>query len=423
MLDTRSNWAGNYTYQATRRHDPETLEQLQERVRQARKLKVVGSRHSFNAIADSAEDQISLARFAPVFELDRERRTVTIGGGATYGQICRPLHEAGYALPNLASLPHISVAGATATATHGSGDRLGNLATVVSALELVTADGALVRVARDDPGDQFSGMVVSLGGLGVVTKLTLDVVPAFTMRQDVYENLPVAQLEAHFAAIMSSADSVSLFTDWQTDRVNQVWLKRRVTEGDPFVAEPEWFGATRAPVPRHPIAALSAEACTAQMGQPGPWYARLPHFRLEFTPSSDEELQSEYLVPRPHAVAAWHAIAGLHDRLAPLLQISEIRTVAADDLWLSPCYRQASVAFHFTWVKDWAAVRQVLPLIEDHLAPFQARPHWGKLFTMPAPALHALYPKLPDFQRLLRATDPQGKFRNAFLDTYIFGGS
>jgi xylitol oxidase len=420
MLDTQSNWAGNYTYQAVRRHYPETIEQLQELVRHARKLRVLGSRHSFNAIADSPEDQISLARFDPGVALDRERHTATVGGGVAYGQICRQLHQAGYALPNLASLPHISVAGACATATHGSGDHLGNLATVVAALELVTGDGAVVRFSRDHD-TPFPGMVVALGGLGVVTRLTLDLVPAFTVRQDVYDNLPVAQLEAQFETIMAAADSVSLFTDWQTEYVNQVWLKRRVSEGTPVGVEPEWFGATPASVPHHPIAHLSAEACTAQLGHPGPWYDRLPHFRLEFTPSSGEELQSEYLVPRPHAVAAWRAISGLREQVAPLIQISEVRTVAADNLWMSPCYQQACVAFHFTWIKDWAAVRQVLPLIEAALAPFEARPHWGKLFTMPAGHLQTLYPKLRDFQRLLRALDPQGKFRNAFLDTYIFG--
>jgi xylitol oxidase len=422
-MENRSNWAGNYTYRATRLHYPETIAQVQELVRRGRKLRVLGSRHSFHDLADSPEDLISLARLdaAPVF--DHARRTVTVAGGVTYGQICRALHQAGYALPNLASLPHISVAGACATATHGSGDRLGNLATAVTALELVTADGALLRLSREQDGDRFAGAVVALGGLGVVTRLTLTLVPAFAMRQDVYENLPWARLEGDFEAIMAGGDSVSLFTDWQSERVSQVWVKRRAPDGTAGAAEPEWFGATRAPANRHPITHLAAEACTEQMGVPGPWYDRLPHFRMEFTPSSGEELQSEYLVPRPHAVAALRAIAGLRDRIAPLLQISEVRTIAADDLWLSPCYRQACAGIHFTWHKDWAGVRQVLPRIEAALAPFAARPHWGKLFTMPPARVRALYPKLPDFQRLLRAADPQGKFCNAFLERYIVGAS
>jgi xylitol oxidase len=353
--------------------------------------------------------------------IDRAHRTVIVSGGDRYGQLCTELHRAGYALPNLASLPHISVAGACATATHGSGDHNGNLATSVAALEVVTADGSLVHISRERDEEEFPGAVVGLGGLGVVTKLTLDLVPAFDVRQDVYENLPLAQLEAHFEEIVSRAYSVSLFTDWRDERVNQVWVKGRVTGGAAFAAEASLFGATPAPTHRHPIHSLSAQACTPQMGQPGPWYARLPHFRMNFTPSSGEELQSEYLVPRPQAVAALRAIDGLRAQVAPLLQISEVRTIAADDLWMSPCYRQACVGIHFTWKKDWAAVRHLLPRLEEALAPFQARPHWGKLFTMPAARLQALYTKLPDFQRLLRTYDPRGKFGNAFLDRYIFG--
>jgi alditol oxidase len=420
MLENPSNWAGNYTYSAARLHYPETVEQVQELVAGCRKLRVLGSRHSFNGIADSSEDLLSLERFDPGVTVDRERRTVTVAAGVKYGQLCRELHRAGYALHNLASLPHISIAGACATATHGSGDGNGNLATAVAAMELVTADGRVVVLSREHDGEQFQGAVVGLGGLGVVTKLTLDIVPAFEMRQEVYENLPVAQLEEHFDQIVSSAYSVSLFTDWREARVNLVWFKRRITDGAPSELEPTLFGATLAPGHRHPIVSLSAEPCTPQMGIPGPWFERLPHFRLENTPSSGEELQTEYFVPRRHALAAFRAIDQVREQVAPLLQISEVRTIAADDLWMSPCYKQACVAFHFTWYQNWEAVSQLLPLIEQQLAPFDARPHWGKLFTMPPARLQALYEKLPDFQHLLRSYDPQGKFRNAFVDTYIF---
>lgn len=421
MVATGSNWAGNYTYGAVRLLYPETVEQIQGLVRHADKLKALGSHHSFNDIADTPGDLVSLERLDRELVLDEERRTVTVDAGVKYGQICRELDRRGHALHNLASLPHISVAGACATATHGSGDRLGNLATAVSAMEIVTADGSLVTLSRDRDIEQFPGAVVALGALGVVTKLTLDVVPAYHMRQDVYENLPLEQLEAHFDEIVSSADSVSLFTDWRNDRVNQVWLKRRVEEGATFELEPEFFGATPATTHRHPIPGLSAEACTEQMGIPGPWYERLPHFRMAFTPSSGEELQSEYLVPRQHAVAGFLAINRMRDRIAPLVQISEVRTIAADNLWMSPCYRQACIGIHFTWKKDWEAVSSLLPLIEEELMPFNARPHWGKLFTMPATRVQSLYAKLPDFQRLVHSYDPQGKFRNAFLDRYIFG--
>ncbi len=396
-------------------------EQVRELVSRSSKPKALGSRHSFNDIVDTPEDLISLEHFDHTVTIDRERRTVTVDAGIKYGQLAQQLHHEGYALPNLASLPHISVAGACATATHGSGDRHGNLATAVAAMEIVTADGEVVVLSRDQHGEQFQGAVVGLGGLGVVTKLTLDIEPTFEVRQDVYEDLPLAHLEDHFDDISSSAYSVSLFTDWRNATINQVWLKSRITDGAAFELAPELFGATHVPTDRHPIKELSAVNCTEQGGVPGPWHERLPHFRMEFTPSSGEELQTEYLVPRQHAFAAFSAIDRLRDHVAPILQISEVRTIAADNLWMSPFYQQACVAIHFTWIKNWPAVRQVLPLIEEQLAPLAARPHWGKLFTMPPTRLQTLYARLPDFQQLLRSYDPQGKFRNAFLDTYIFG--
>jgi xylitol oxidase len=421
MAESLRNWAGNYTYSAARVHRPETLDQVREVVVRSRKVRALGSCHSFNDIADSTEDLVSLAQLDRVVALDQSQRTVTVEAGIKYGQLSQYLHNEGYALHNMASLPHISVAGACATATHGSGDGNGNLATAVAAMELVTANGEVVTFSREQHGEMFQGMVVGLGGLGVVTKLTLDIEPTFSVRQEVYEHLPVARLENHFDTIMASAYSVSLFTDWQGESVNQVWLKRRVAEDANDTLAPSFFGAMPAPMKRHPIIALSAESCTEQMGAIGPWHERLPHFRIDHTPSKGDELQSKYFVPRHRAVAAFHAVAELREQLAPLLLISELRTIAADTLWMSQCYQEACVGFHFTWKQDWPAVRALLPIIEEQLAPFDARPHWGKLFTMAPERLQALYVKLPEFQRLLQAYDPQGKFRNPFLDTYIFG--
>jgi xylitol oxidase len=421
MSENQRNWAGNYIYSAARFHYPETVEQVQELVLRCHKLKALGTRHSFNSIADTSEDIVSLAHLDQVVALDRERHTVTVEAGVRYGHLCRYLHQEGYALHNLASLPHISIAGACATATHGSGDSHANLSTIVSAIEMVTANGEVVVVSREQHGEQFQGMVVGLGGLGVVTKLTLDIVPSFHMRQDVYEDLPLATLEDHFDAIVMQPYSVSLFTDWRNAQFSQVWVKRRITDGASDEVPSDLFGAKLTRRQRHPIDGLPVENCTQQLGIPGPWHERLPHFRMEYTPSSGEELQTEYMVPRQHAYAAFHAIDRIRDRVAPFLQISEVRTVAADQLWMSPCYQQACVAIHFTWIQNWSAVKELLPLIEAQLAPFNARPHWGKLFTMTPARLHSLYEKLPDFQQLLRDYDPQGKFRNTFLDTYIFG--
>jgi alditol oxidase len=421
MIENSSNWAGNYMYRAAHFHHPETIEQIQELVVHSNKLKALGTRHSFNDIADSPGDLISLEHFDQIIALDREHHTVTVEAGVRYGQLARWLHGEGYALHNLASLPHISVAGACETATHGSGDRHGNLATAVSAMEMVTADGELVVLSREKDGEQFQGAVVGLGGLGIITKLTLDVSQTFEMRQDVYENLPLSELEEHFDELFSSVYSVSLFTDWRNSNFNQVWLKRHISDNVPIKLNRELFQATLAISPLHPIATLSAENCTEQMGISGPWYERLPHFRMDFTPSSGEELQSEYLVPRQHAFQALRVIDQMRETITPLLQISEVRSIAADDLWMSPCYKQDCVGIHFTWKKDWERVRNVLPMIENGLGSFGTRPHWAKLFTMSPVRLQSLYEKLPDFRQLLQQYDPQGKFRNEFLDKYIFG--
>ena len=420
-METSGNWAGNYFYQARQIFQPETIEQVQDVVRRSKKVKALGTRHSFNDIADSPENLVSLKYFDKILYLDREHQTVTVEAGVRYGELCRWLDREGFALHNLASLPHISVAGACATGTHGSGDSLGNLATIVSAMEIVTADGELLTLSREKNGEIFDGTVVALGGLGIVTKLTLEVCPGFQMQQDVYESLPLARLEGHFDELTSLGYSVSIFTDWSSITFNQVWLKRQVTDGGSLPTEPELFGAKLATRHLHPIASLSAENCTEQMGICGPWYERLPHFRMGFTPSNCEELQSEYILPRQYAISAFHEILALKDHITPLLQISEIRTIAADNLWMSPCHRRDSVAIHFTWKKDWEHVRQILPFIEERLSQFEARPHWGKLFTMQPDRLQSLYEKMTDFRELLQQFDPEGKFRNAFLEKTVFG--
>jgi alditol oxidase len=414
------NWAGNLEYGTDHLYSANSLQQVRDYVKKQGKLKVLGTRHCFNNIADSTHNLLSLKSMDEVVGLDPEAHTVTVAAGITYGQLCPYVHTRGFALHNLASLPHISIAGACSTATHGSGEKNGNLATAVSALEIVTAAGEVVKLSRQADGELFRGAVVGLGALGVITKITLDVQPTFMMRQYVYENLPLSEMRDHFDAIEASAYSVSLFTDWQKQRINEVWIKSRVEEGQAFDATSEFFGAKRAIRNLHPIADLSAENCTEQMGVPGPWYERLPHFRMGFTPSAGKELQSEYFVPRRHAVEAILAVERLRDQVTPHLMISEIRAIAADNLWLSPCYEQPCVTIHFTWKQDRPAVRKLMPVIEKELAPFNARPHWGKLFTTSPAELKSIYKRIPEFVQLSRKYDPQGKFRNEFLNTNIF---
>jgi xylitol oxidase len=418
--DKLTNWAGNLEYSTENLHAAKSLEQIQEFVKKQPKLKVLGSRHCFNNIADSKDAFLSLKPLDEIVSLDPQARTVTVDAGITYGQLAPLLDAKGFALHNLASLPHISVAGACTTATHGSGEKNGNLATAVSALEFVTASGDVVKLSRQQDPNFFLGAVVGLGALGVITKITLDIQPTYQMRQYVYENLSFGAMKDHFDAIQASAYSVSLFTNWQNQLFSEVWLKSRVEKGQAFNAKPEFFGAKLATKNLHPIAELSAETCTQQMGLLGPWYERLPHFRMGFTPSAGKELQSEYFVPRQHAVEAILAVERLRDQITPYLLITEIRAIADDDFWMSPCYQQPCVTIHFTWKQDWPAVSKLLPVIEKELAPFEARPHWGKLFTMSPRQLHASYKKLPQFIALTKKFDPEGKFRNDFLNTNIF---
>jgi len=412
------NWAGNLTYSTGNVQYPKTVEEVQSLVKKHGKLKALGTRHCFNTIADSKDDLLSTKEMNKVVSIDAKAHTVTVEGGIKYGELAPYLHQHGFALHNLASLPHISVAGSITTATHGSGVKNGNLASAVTALEIVIADGSVVHLSKAADPDKFHAAVVGLGALGVITKVTLKIEPTYMMRQRVFLKLPMSQVKQHFEAIVSAGYSVSLFTDWQSDSINEVWIKSRMDEKDH--SQPEFYGAKAAIKNLHPIYDHPAESCTDQMGVPGPWHERLPHFKMGFTPSSGKELQSEYFVPFHHAVEAIEVISRLGKQVGPHLFITEIRTIAADALWMSPCHNQQSVTIHFTWKPETEAVHKLLPTIEAALAPFNARPHWGKVFTLAPKVLQSRYEKLADFKKLVAEYDPHGKFRNDFLQHNIY---
>lgn len=417
-----TNWAGNITYSTTNIHEPKNVDEARELIRRSAKIRALGTRHCFNTIADSDANLLSTRYLNEIGPIDTSSATITVGGGIRYGDLCKDLHQKGFAIHNLASLPHISVAGACATATHGSGVTNGNLATGVTAIEILTGTGELLTFSREKDPLEFAGAVVNLGALGVVTKVKLQLLPAFQMRQWVYLNLPMSQLASRFDEIMSSGYSVSLFTDWQTENINQVWIKSIARDTDVANATPTLYGASLADRDVHPIIEISAENCTPQMGVAGPWYERLPHFKMDFTPSSGEELQAEYLVPRNKAVDAIRAVAARHkEELKSLLFISEIRTIASDDLWLSTAYGRDSVAIHFTLKQDISGVAKFLPGLEETLRPFDPRPHWGKQFVMQPAALRSRYEHFNTFKNLVAKCDPEGKFRNEFIDR-VFSG-
>jgi xylitol oxidase len=411
MRSVETNWAGNHTYRA-RIERPRSVEELQELVAREPRVRALGSRHSFTDLTDSDGVLVSLADLPTAVEVDERTRTARVTGRAAYGEVATQLEATGWALANLASLPHISVVGAVATGTHGSGDGNGSLATSVAALEIVGADGELRTVARGDA--DFDGSVVALGALGVVTAVTLDIEPTYAVRQDVYTGLSWSRLAEALDAVTSSAYSVSLFTRWDDGGIYQVWRKSR--DGD---APDDFFGARPATTTLHMLQGGPAEAVTEQGGVPGPWLGRLPHFRMEFTPSRGEELQSEYLLPRDRASEAIDALRALGARMAPLLQAAELRTVAADELWLSSSYGHDVLGVHFTWLRDVPGVYAVLPAIEEALLPLGARPHWGKCFVAGADELAPLYPRFDDFRALRDRIDPQRTFGNDFLDRVI----
>jgi xylitol oxidase len=403
----RTNWAGNIAFGAPDFYRPSSLGELQAVVAQAPRIRVLATGHSFNDMADSPGAQVTLAGLPAEVSVDSARSVARVAAGLSYAQVAARLDEQGFALPNLASLPHISVAGACATATHGSGAANQNLAAGVAGLTLVTAGGDVVELTGED------GAAVHLGALGVVVSLDLELVPSFDISQWVYEDLPLDNVNDHFTDLMTSAYSVSMFTDWRAPRLTQLWLKEDPGL-PPSVAQEPWFTATPALSARNPVPGASPEACTEQLGVPGRWYERLPHFRPAFKPSAGDELQSEYLLPVTQAVPALHALNEIRDRLAPVLRICEVRVVAADDLWLSTCYHRDSVAFHFTWIADPASVLPVVTDLERQLAPFAPRPHWGKVFTTPPEEFRSSYERLPDFLALTRHFDPTAKFRNAY---------
>jgi xylitol oxidase len=412
------NWAANFTFTAKRLHLPTSIGDVQRIVAASPKIRAVGARHSFNGIADSAADQIDLSRIDPDIVIDAERSTVTVGGGTSYGDLSWFLHREGFALHNLASLPQITVAGAIATATHGSGDGNKALSSAVVGLEMVVGDGSIRRVEPGQP--DFDGMVVSLGAFGIVTRVTLAIQPTFEIRQDAFVELPWDELIARFDTISSAAYSFSIFTKWSGPTANRIWLKTRL--GTPAAdLELSRLGLKPGPPDTVPATGENHPVLLNPFGVPGPWSERLTHTPRDEPPVPSEQIQSEYMIPRPQFANAIAILRSMAGRVDPLLYASEIRTVAADKLWLSPAYRQDTIALHFTWKKQREAVDAITRELEAALIPLGAKPHWGKLIHADAAALAPLYPRIADFRCCALRHDPEGKFRNAWLDRHVFG--
>ncbi|MEU6895941.1 FAD-binding protein [Streptomyces sp. NPDC046557] len=403
------NWAGNIDFGAAPIARPGSVDELRRIVAGSERVRALGAGHSFSGVLATAGGFVRLDGLPPAVDIDAEAGTATVTAGMRYADVAAALHPAGHALANLASLPDLSVAGATATGTHGSGDTQRSLAAAVVGLELVGPEGDLVELRRDVDRDTFAGSVVSLGALGVATRVTLQIEPAFEVAQSVRAAVPLEEIRDRFDEVSGAAYSVSVFTTWGADA--SVWLKRRT---DRPVTELDL--GTPAPGPLHPVPGADPAPCTAQLGAPGPWHLRLPHFRPGATSDTGDELQSEYFLPRSAAAAAFDALRGIGALLGPVLHVAEVRTVRGDDLWLSPAYERDSVAFHFTWVKDAARVLPVIGAVEELLAPLGARPHWAKLTAMTGADIRSRYRRASDFAELLAKSDPEGKFANELVD-------
>ncbi|WP_457184739.1 FAD-binding protein [Nocardioides sp. P5_E3] len=410
-----TNWAGNHAYTAGRYVRARSVEEAQEVVRSSPHVRLLGTRHSFNALCDTDGTLLDLTGLAvePVLDLGRGR--VRVAGGTPYSDVAVHLQAHGRALANMGSLPHISVAGATSTGTHGSGAGNRILGAGVSRLELIGADGELRAISRGEP--DFDGSVVALGALGAVVSLDLDVEPTYDVRQDLYAHLRWSEVVEQIDEVLGSAYSVSVFGRWNDADPTEVLVKSRATDD----REPAgWIGGTEAVPAATASLTLGAGDHLTVRGTPGPWSERLPHFRGDRQPSFGEEIQSEWFVAAADAAAALRAVTDLAaatgGELAALLIVSEIRAIRADDLWLSPAEGRETVALHFTWKREPEAVLAMVRRVEDALAPFAARPHWGKVYDRVEPAHHS---RLTEFRALAERVDPAGKFRNPLVDRVL----
>jgi alditol oxidase len=403
------NWAGTHEYTAPRIVTAATVDEVRAAVAGRGPVHALGTRHSFTDLPDTSGTLIDLAGLSGMFSLDAEASTVDVAAGTRYGELALWLDERGYALHNLGSLPHISIGGATATATHGSGNGNGVLTSAVRGIRYVGADAELHEVRRGDA--DFDALAVGVGAFGVIVSLTLEVQPTYRARQDVYRDVSWDAALAQFDDITGAGYSVSVFTRWEPELLGDVWVKTRLGADDDPVPDALLNGARV--VEANPLEGLPD--LTELGGVPGPWMLRLPHFRLDGKPSFGDEIQSEYFVARADAPAALNAMRALADAIQPVLFVSELRTAASDDLWLSGAYQRDFLAIHFTWHNDPDGVRAVLPLIEEALAPFHARPHWGKLHLFDADDIARVHPRLADARAVFERLDPARRFANAHL--------
>jgi len=411
------NWSRTHCFGATELRRPTSIGELQQSIVAAvasgQGVRTIGSRHSFTDIADS-DVVVDLGALPEQFAVSPDRTSVTVSGAMTYARLASLLEPHQLAIANMASLPHLSIAGAISTATHGSGTTNGNLATAVLSLKIMTSAGELRHVQRSDT--QFSAAVVALGAMGAIVAIELAVEPAFDVEQAVHNRLSWSRLHPSLDEVFDAAYSVSVFTDWR-DHV-QLWTKRRVDQAT--LDHATLHDGVQASQPEHPVPGADASSCTNQQ-EPGLWSHRLPHFRSDEVPSVGAEVQSEFFVERALMGQAIERLRSIGDALEPVIMVSEIRTIGADNIWLSPQYQRDCAAFHFTWHHDVVAAHAAADLVTDTLAPLRPIPHWGKVFDPRRFDFDQLYPNLRSALACFQEWDPTSTFTNAWMRNTISG--
>ena len=410
------NWAGNLTFSAKEFIEIDNISKLQQVVSNSQGVKVLATGHSFNAIGDTKDTLISLKNLSNGIEIDSQNAQALIPAGMAYADAARYLESKGWAFSNMASLGEVKIAGAISTGTHGSGSNNGVLSTSVVGLEIVLGSGELLTIDQSN-SEEFAGFVISLGALGVFTKIKMRIVPSFSVKQFVYENIGIQAVAENFDTVFNSAYSVSYFSNWAKNSTGQIWMKFLDDSSSDNLSD-NWLGANQAKAKQHPVKINNPDPCTDQLGISGKWLYRLPHFKLDSSPASGDEVQTEYLVDRKYVKEYIQDLRTIGDEIAPRVYATEIRTIKSDELWLSGAYQRETVGFHFTWKKSDTLV-DFLPRIEEILGKHHGRPHWAKLFSVKSDELSARYPKYSNFEALLKKYDPKKKFRNKFIDQYF----
>lgn len=404
-----ANWGGNLAFEQAEVVKPKTISELAEMVR-VNKVRPVGTLHSFSPIAKGEGLLMSTANLAIKPELDSDRSVVRFGAAMRFGELALFLEQNGFALRNMGSLPHISVAGAAATGTHGSGDKNQILSSSLTSFSYLNHEGELIKVEKQDP--LFEAFRLGLGAYGIWVEAELSIVPSFQIRQDIFLEIPWSYFLEDPSRLTSAGYSVSLFGKWGTSTISQTWVKSEVEDpraGVPIAAiAPEQNS-------KRELADGVGDNLTEQGGKPGPWLHRLPHFRLDASPSAGNEIQTEYFFTRDkiaHAIEAVHSVAG---KINPVLIISEIRSIAQDDAWLSPMRRGDSIALHFTWKNEPELVDIAVQELEKVLAPMEPIPHWGKVHHFTQSDLERAHPMLSKAREQFENADPSGKFSSDYL--------